>query len=98
MAKGLSADDYRSTLDKCVLIAGLVAEMPLTSALNTAHAALDVGPILYPSEWIKGSQNAEDAIALLEPLVAFQNAALKLRERYGQAHPAARGADAQEGT
>jgi len=72
---------YRSTLAGVTLVADLVENLELDEALEIAQSADTLGPMLVPTEWIRGNQNTTDAKALLKPLIAFRNAAREIRDR-----------------
>jgi len=62
-------------------VANLVENLQLDEALEIAQSADTLGPMLVPTEWIRGNQNTTDAKALLRPLIAFRNAAREIRDR-----------------
>lgn len=77
----LSDEEYITTIKQTGLIAQLVRDMPLKAAATTAQRALDIGALFDPSAWIRGNQNCEDALALLRPLIKFQEAAAELEKK-----------------
>lgn len=77
----MSAEAYRACMDTVAGQAAILATLPIDQALAVARDARDFGPFFLPTEWRLGVQNAEDAIELLEPLLAVRCATERIRER-----------------
>lgn len=81
----MSASHFKDEFEKIMMLVQLAGRMEIDLAFieMTISRAESIGPILHPSEFIKGAQNLEDQKAVLEYAAPFIRGARQTLERYG---------------
>lgn len=85
------ATDYRPTMNRLSMLAGLLHDEPLTEMLNHIEHVHAVAPILDPTSYQRGMGNLDDQRDLLAALVRVQSVVRRLAKRDGKIPPGRRG-------
>ena len=75
----MKAEQYMQTQHQLMVIASLVAEMPLEEFLADIQKADSVGPILNPSLWIAGNEKMQMVKQLAQAALDVKTVTLKHR-------------------
>lgn len=68
----LSSEVYALVQAQLMTLAGLVMDMPLTEFINAGNNAIDFGPLIDPTLWVRGGKRLEKIIELASALRVFQ--------------------------
>ena len=77
------AADYRPTMDRLCMLAGLLRDEPIAEMLNHITRIHSIGPILDPTSYARGMRNLDDQRDLLEALLKVQRVVRKLAKEAG---------------
>ena len=76
----MNEEEYLQTQNQIMLVAGLVAELPLCEFIVAAEEADVVGPLVDPTLWIKAKDNLGTLLDITRALRNFQDLVLTKRK------------------
>ena len=85
MTAPLADTEYQTIQDQLQLITGLAADIDpeaLQRFIDRADRSDAIGPVLYPSEWMRGHDRLRDVIDSARALSSFAAVARRIREKH----------------
>ena len=83
MEKRIDAEEYRSALIQCWMLANLSENIPTGEMLSRIAAADTIGPMIDPTLWMEKHKAMKEDKKIIEAIATLQSAFLKLKA----AHP-----------
>lgn len=68
----MNEEQYIQTQSQILLLVQIVHDLPLCEFIDAGRHAMNIGPIVDPTLWIKASANLADVVHLAESLRKFQ--------------------------
>jgi hypothetical protein len=73
-------EEYQTLQTQIVLVAKLVKDMPLAEHVDAQRHALEVGPYVDPTAWMRNNKALEFDRRLAEALLSFQRQVANIME------------------